>query len=135
MRRIGGGYGSKISRQHIVSTATAVAARKVQQPVRVVVDLNTNMTYAGWRDPYYSTYEVCLHLFVHVYKHRFYVHVMLKTKLNKDLQNGTMYYSITFNARYDDSYLIDLSLRFTGRLLVYMNTNIYHLKEKISEKG
>lgn len=59
VRRIGGGYGSKISRQHILSTAAAVAAWKVEQPVRVVSDLNTNMMFAGWRDPYYSTYEVC----------------------------------------------------------------------------
>lgn len=58
VRRIGGGYGSKISRQHIVSTAAAVAARKVKQPVRVVTDLTTNMTYAGWREPFLSKYEV-----------------------------------------------------------------------------
>lgn len=58
VRRIGGGYGSKISRQHIVSTAAAVAARKLKQPVRVVMDLTANMTYAGWREPYYSKYEV-----------------------------------------------------------------------------
>lgn len=58
MKRIGGGYGSKISRQHVVSTAAAVAAWKLRQPVRVVVDLNTNMTYAGWREPYLAQYEV-----------------------------------------------------------------------------
>lgn len=58
VRRIGGGYGGKISRQHILSTAAAVAARKVQQPVRVVTDLTTNMTFAGWRDSYYSKHQV-----------------------------------------------------------------------------
>ncbi|XP_070000799.1 uncharacterized protein [Penaeus vannamei] len=58
VKRIGGGYGSKISRQHVVSTAAAVAAWKLRQPVRVVVDLNTNMTYAGWREPYLAQYEV-----------------------------------------------------------------------------
>nr|BAS67018.1 aldehyde oxidase [Penaeus japonicus]BBC28100.1 aldehyde oxidase [Penaeus japonicus] len=60
VKRIGGGYGSKISRQHIVSGAAAVAAWKTKQPVRLVVDLNTNMTYAGWREPYYAQYEVGL---------------------------------------------------------------------------
>lgn len=58
VKRLGGGYGSKISRQNVVWAAAAVAARKLQQPVRVVVDLNTNMTYAGWREPYYVEYDV-----------------------------------------------------------------------------
>ncbi|KAK3885385.1 hypothetical protein Pcinc_010383 [Petrolisthes cinctipes] len=58
VRRLGGAFGSKISRQNLVSTAAAVAARKLQRPVRLVVDLNTNMTCAGWREPYCSKYEV-----------------------------------------------------------------------------
>ncbi|XP_068204376.1 uncharacterized protein [Palaemon carinicauda] len=58
VRRLGGGYGSKISRQNIVSSAAAVAARKLKRPVRLVADLNTNMTYAGWREPYHAAYEV-----------------------------------------------------------------------------
>lgn len=58
VRRIGGGYGAKISRQNILAAAAAVGARTLQQPVRVVTDLNTNMTLAGWRDAYYSTYDV-----------------------------------------------------------------------------
>lgn len=58
VRRIGGGFGGKISRQHVVVTACAVAARKLKQPVRVVLDLNTNMTIVGWREPYLSKYEV-----------------------------------------------------------------------------
>ena len=58
VRRIGGGYGAKISRQNVLAAAAAVAAKNVQQPVRVVTDLNTNMTLAGWRDPYYATYDV-----------------------------------------------------------------------------
>lgn len=60
VRRLGGAYGSKISRQNILATAAAVAAKKLRQPVRFVVDLNTNMMYAGWREPYYSNYEVCI---------------------------------------------------------------------------
>lgn len=58
VRRLGGGYGSKISRQHVVSAAAAIAARKLKRPVRFVADLNTHMTYAGWREPYHAAYEV-----------------------------------------------------------------------------
>ncbi|KAK7081739.1 hypothetical protein SK128_005861 [Halocaridina rubra] len=58
VRRIGGGYGSKISRPHILSTAAAIAARKTKRPVRMVADLNLQMTYSGWREPYYAKYTV-----------------------------------------------------------------------------
>ncbi|XP_064098256.1 uncharacterized protein LOC135209209 [Macrobrachium nipponense] len=58
VRRLGGGYGAKVSRQNIVAAAAAVAARKLQRPVRMVVDLNTQMTYSGVREPYLVTYEV-----------------------------------------------------------------------------
>ena len=58
LRRIGGGYGGKISRQNVTAAAAAVAARKLQQPVRVVLDLNTAMTMCGWREPFLSKYEV-----------------------------------------------------------------------------
>nr|XP_053654156.1 uncharacterized protein LOC128703486 [Cherax quadricarinatus] len=40
--------------------SSTVAARKVKQPVRVVTDLTTNMTHAGWREPFLSKYEVTL---------------------------------------------------------------------------
>lgn len=58
VRRIGGGYGGKITRQHVVSSAAAVASRKLRCPVRIVVDLNTHMSLVGWREPYLSKYEV-----------------------------------------------------------------------------
>ncbi|XP_064107764.1 uncharacterized protein LOC135216406 [Macrobrachium nipponense] len=58
LRRIGGGYGGKISRQNVTAAAAAVAAQKLFQPVRVVLDLNTAMTMTGWREPYLSKYEV-----------------------------------------------------------------------------
>ncbi|CAL4088500.1 unnamed protein product [Meganyctiphanes norvegica] len=58
VRRIGGGYGAKISRQHIVSGAAAVAARKLKRTVRINLDLHANMAIAGWREPYLSKYEV-----------------------------------------------------------------------------
>ncbi|CAL4081605.1 unnamed protein product, partial [Meganyctiphanes norvegica] len=58
VRRLGGGYGGKISRQHIVSSAVAVAAHKLNRPVRINLDLTTHMSVAGWREPYLSKYEV-----------------------------------------------------------------------------
>ncbi|KAG7171465.1 Indole-3-acetaldehyde oxidase-like [Homarus americanus] len=50
VRRLGGGYGGKISRENVVVTAAAVAAKKVKQPVRVTLDLSTNMTLVGFND-------------------------------------------------------------------------------------
>ncbi|XP_045620965.1 LOW QUALITY PROTEIN: uncharacterized protein [Procambarus clarkii] len=58
VRRIGGGFGGKISRQQLVVSAAAVAAHKLTRPVRVVLDLATHMTLVGWREPYMSKYEV-----------------------------------------------------------------------------
>nr|XP_053649189.1 uncharacterized protein LOC128700182 isoform X1 [Cherax quadricarinatus]XP_053649190.1 uncharacterized protein LOC128700182 isoform X1 [Cherax quadricarinatus]XP_053649191.1 uncharacterized protein LOC128700182 isoform X1 [Cherax quadricarinatus]XP_053649192.1 uncharacterized protein LOC128700182 isoform X1 [Cherax quadricarinatus] len=58
VRRIGGGFGGKISRQNIVVSAAAVAAEKLKRPVRIVLDLQTHMSLVGWREPYMSKYEV-----------------------------------------------------------------------------
>ncbi|KAF2354200.1 Aldehyde oxidase/xanthine dehydrogenase molybdopterin binding [Trinorchestia longiramus] len=57
LRRIGGGFGGKITRGNLVACATAVAVRKIQKPVRVTLDLQTNMKVVGWREPYYASYE------------------------------------------------------------------------------
>ncbi|RXG50793.1 Xanthine dehydrogenase 1 [Armadillidium vulgare] len=59
VRRIGGGYGGKISRANITASASAVAAHKLKKPVRVALDLSTQMTLVGWREPYYSRYKNC----------------------------------------------------------------------------
>ncbi|XP_063842770.1 uncharacterized protein LOC135090214 isoform X1 [Scylla paramamosain] len=58
VRRIGGSFGGKISRSHVVSSAAAVAAWKTHQPVKVSLDLKTHMTLVGGREPYYSKYKV-----------------------------------------------------------------------------
>ena len=58
VRRLGGGFGSKVSRQNLVATAAAIAAAKLSRPVRLVLDLETQMTALGWREPYYASYEV-----------------------------------------------------------------------------
>ncbi|XP_063615205.1 uncharacterized protein LOC134788260 [Penaeus indicus] len=58
VRRVGGSFGGKISRAHMVSTAAAVGAWKTHRPVRVALDLKTFITLIGGRDPFYSKYKV-----------------------------------------------------------------------------
>ncbi|KAG7153496.1 Xanthine dehydrogenase/oxidase-like 3, partial [Homarus americanus] len=58
VKRIGGGFGAKIDQCNIISTAAALAATTIRKPVKIVVDLDTNMTIYGGRDPFYSTYKV-----------------------------------------------------------------------------
>jgi len=58
VQRIGGSFGGKVSRSHMVSSAVAVAAWKTHKPVKVALDLKTHMTLLGGREPYYSKYKV-----------------------------------------------------------------------------
>ena len=47
VRRIGGAYGAKVTRPQMVASACAVAAAKLRRPVRLVLDLQTNMEMVG----------------------------------------------------------------------------------------
>jgi len=58
VRRLGGAYGAKISKASHVAAACAVAAEVTGKPVRVVLDLETNMKMIGKRLPYLAKYEV-----------------------------------------------------------------------------
>ncbi|ROT64737.1 hypothetical protein C7M84_017304 [Penaeus vannamei] len=58
VKRIGGGFGGKITRGNIIAAATCLAARKMRKPVRTVLDMATCMTMLGGRDPFWSTYKV-----------------------------------------------------------------------------
>ncbi|CAN4123176.1 unnamed protein product [Withania somnifera] len=57
-RRVGGGFGGKAVRAMPVSTACALAALKLQCPVRICVDRKTDMIMAGGRHPMKITYSV-----------------------------------------------------------------------------
>ncbi|KAL2239999.1 UNVERIFIED_CONTAM: Indole-3-acetaldehyde oxidase [Sesamum indicum] len=57
-RRLGGGFGGKILKAMTVATACALAAHKLQRPVRCYLDRKTDMIIAGGRHPMKITYSV-----------------------------------------------------------------------------
>ena len=58
VRRLGGSYGGKSFCSQLYGAATAIAAHKVNKPVRLVLDLKTNMEMFGKRFPYMGKYKV-----------------------------------------------------------------------------
>nr|CBA32608.1 hypothetical protein Csp_D33000 [Curvibacter putative symbiont of Hydra magnipapillata] len=58
LTRIGGGFGGRQSLSHFNSTAAAVAAWTLQQPVRLALDRNTNFINCGGRHAYQGQYAV-----------------------------------------------------------------------------
>ncbi|EDW59394.1 uncharacterized protein AOX1 [Drosophila virilis] len=56
-RRIGGGYGGKATRCNLVATAAAVAALKLNRPVRFVQTLESIMTTTGKRWSFHCDYD------------------------------------------------------------------------------
>ncbi|KAJ2951736.1 hypothetical protein O0L34_g13901 [Tuta absoluta] len=57
-RRLGGGFGGKISRQSQGVTACALIASKLDRPTRFILPIQTNLTIAGKRLPCQCDYEV-----------------------------------------------------------------------------
>ena len=57
-KRLGGGFGGKESRSFFVSTATAVAARKLKRPVRCAFQRYEDMMSTGGRHPFLAKYKV-----------------------------------------------------------------------------
>ena len=55
---MGGAYGGKAVSNQLVSCAVAVAANKINRPVRLVIDLQTNMEMFGKRDAYLGRFKV-----------------------------------------------------------------------------
>ena len=58
MKRLGGAYGAKITLPIHLATAGAVAANKVNKPVRIWMPLEDNMKMLGKRNPYLFDYKV-----------------------------------------------------------------------------
>eukprot|EP01114_Cavostelium_apophysatum_P003508 TRINITY_DN1343_c0_g1_i2.p1 TRINITY_DN1343_c0_g1~~TRINITY_DN1343_c0_g1_i2.p1 ORF type:complete len:1305 (+),score=284.96 TRINITY_DN1343_c0_g1_i2:94-4008(+) len=59
-RRCGGGYGGKANRMIPMAAVAALAASKLKRPVKMALDLNTNMEHAGKRIPFFAKYKVGL---------------------------------------------------------------------------
>ncbi|XP_050217596.1 indole-3-acetaldehyde oxidase-like [Mercurialis annua] len=57
-RRVGGGFGGKCIKSTPVATACALAAYKLQRPVRIYLNRKTDMIMAGGRHPMKITYSV-----------------------------------------------------------------------------
>ena len=57
VRRLGGSYGGKCTPSWFIACATAVACRKVNKPVRLVLDLKSNMSFIGMREQYFAQYK------------------------------------------------------------------------------
>jgi xanthine dehydrogenase/oxidase len=58
VKRLGGGFGSKISRASQVAAACAVAANALKKPVKMVLDLKDNMRLIGGRASLKTNFEV-----------------------------------------------------------------------------
>ncbi|KAF5284774.1 hypothetical protein FQA39_LY04499 [Lamprigera yunnana] len=58
VRRLGGAYGSKISRANLIACAAALAAHKLQKPVKLWMPFTANMNVIGKRFPLSMDYEV-----------------------------------------------------------------------------
>ncbi|KAL2608710.1 hypothetical protein R1flu_027283 [Riccia fluitans] len=57
-RRLGGAFGGKNTKSHMIAVACALAAVKLKKPVRMTLDRNTDMEYCGGRHESKATYTV-----------------------------------------------------------------------------
>ncbi|CAK1542979.1 unnamed protein product [Leptosia nina] len=58
VRRLGGGFGGKLSRSVQVAAACAIVARNLNRTCRFILPFETNITMIGKRPPIQCTYEV-----------------------------------------------------------------------------
>lgn len=57
MKRMGGGFGGKETRSVFVALTAAVAARKHNQPVKICLDRDVDMSITGARHPFLCKYK------------------------------------------------------------------------------
>ena len=57
-RRLGGGFGGKETRFHLLAGSVATAAVKFNQPVRCMLDRDEDMIHSGTRHPFLAKYKV-----------------------------------------------------------------------------
>ncbi|KAL5509791.1 hypothetical protein EMCRGX_G005217 [Ephydatia muelleri] len=58
VKRVGGAYGGKITRSQQIAAACALGAYATKRPVRMHMDIDTNMLMIGKREPYYATFTI-----------------------------------------------------------------------------
>lgn len=58
IKRLGGGYGGKITNPIPIAMACALAAVKLNRPVRIVLDIENNISMCSTRTPMLANYEV-----------------------------------------------------------------------------
>jgi xanthine dehydrogenase/oxidase len=58
VKRIGGGFGGKESRTSTISAVAAIAARDLNQPVRLILNRDSDFCFSGQRHPFYGKYKV-----------------------------------------------------------------------------
>ncbi len=58
VKRMGGGFGGKESRGSLVALPAAVAAYRLQRPVRCMLDRDEDMIITGNRHPFFAQYKV-----------------------------------------------------------------------------
>nr|XP_018916770.1 PREDICTED: xanthine dehydrogenase [Bemisia tabaci] len=58
VKRMGGGFGGKESRPSLVSIPCAVAAHRLQRPVRCMMDRDEDIVMTGQRHPFLSRYKI-----------------------------------------------------------------------------
>ncbi|XP_018406133.1 PREDICTED: xanthine dehydrogenase [Cyphomyrmex costatus] len=58
VKRIGGGFGGKESRAALLAVPVALAAHRLQKPVRCMLDRDEDMIISGTRHPFFFKYKV-----------------------------------------------------------------------------
>lgn len=57
VKRLGGGFGGKESRASLVALPAAIAAHRLNRPVRCMLDRDEDMLISGTRHPFYMKYK------------------------------------------------------------------------------